>query len=60
MEKRVMLSVALPQHNNKGTQLIAENLHIPMRMIDPYAADYFDTMRKLAELIATPFNDERN
>ncbi len=49
------LAIALPQHNNKGAQLIAEKLRIPVRFIDPYAADYFDTMRKLSELIANPY-----
>ena len=49
------LAIALPQHNNKGAQLIAEKLRIPVRYVDPYAADYFDTMRKLSELIANPY-----
>ena len=59
-EHQVMLSITLPQYNNKGAQLIAENLQIPVRMIDPYAADYLNTMKKLAELISTPLNDERD
>ncbi len=46
------LALALPQYNNKGAQLIAEKLHVPIQMIDPYSADYFETMRKLAHLIA--------
>ena len=48
------LALALPQHNNKGAQLIAERLHIPIRVIDPYSADYFQTLRLLAHLIADP------
>jgi zinc transport system substrate-binding protein len=51
------LALALPQHNNKGAQLIAEKLHMPVRLIDPYSADYFETMRKLANLIANPYAD---
>lgn len=46
------VALALPQYNNKGAQLIAEKLHMPVRLIDPYSADYFETMRKLAHLIA--------
>ncbi|MGB7977656.1 MAG: zinc ABC transporter substrate-binding protein [Chlamydiales bacterium] len=51
------LALALPQYNNKGAQLIAEKLHMPVRLIDPYSADYFETMRKLARLIADPYAD---
>lgn len=49
------VALALPQYNNKGAQLIAEKLHKPVRFIDPYSADYFETMRKLAKLIADPY-----
>jgi zinc transport system substrate-binding protein len=58
IENHAALAIALPQHNNKGAQLIAEKLRIPVRFIDPYAADYFDTMRKLSELIANPYFDK--
>lgn len=51
------LAIALPQHNNKGAQLVAERLRIPVRLIDPYAANYEETMRKLAALIANPYED---
>jgi len=49
------VALALPQYNNKGAQLIAEKLHKPVRYIDPYSADYFETMRKLAKMIANPY-----
>ncbi len=49
------VALALPQYNNKGAQLIAEKLHKPIRYIDPYSADYFETLRKLAHLIADPY-----
>lgn len=49
------VAIALPQYNNKGAQLIAEKIHKPVRYIDPYSADYFETMRKLAKLIADPY-----
>ena len=48
------LALALPQHNNKGAQIIAEKLHIPVRVIDPYSRDYFETLRFLAHVIADP------
>jgi len=56
VEQHAAFALSLPQHNNKGAQLVAENLHIPVKFIDPYASDYVDTMRKLSKLIA----DERN
>ncbi len=48
------IALALPQYNNKGTQLIAEKLQLSIHSIDPYSFDYFNTMRKLAHLIADP------
>jgi len=48
------IALALPQYNNKGTQLIAEKLSLDLHEIDPYSPDYFQTMRKLARLIAAP------
>ncbi len=47
-------AIALPQHNNKGAQMLAEELRLPIKLIDPYSPDYFETMRALAEWIATP------
>ncbi|MBS0625786.1 MAG: zinc ABC transporter substrate-binding protein [Verrucomicrobia bacterium] len=52
--QKAEVAIALPQYNNKGAQLIAEKLHVPVRMIDPYSPDYFKTMRQMAELIADP------
>jgi zinc transport system substrate-binding protein len=49
------VALALPQYNNKGAQLIAEKMHVPVHFIDPYSAEYFETMRKLAHLIADPY-----
>lgn len=46
------LSLALPQHNNKGIQLIAKELRMPLQIIDPYSSDYFSMMRALTEMIA--------
>ncbi len=55
IEREAKIAISLPQHNNKGAQLIAGKLDIPVRMIDPYAADYAATMLKLASLIANPY-----
>jgi zinc transport system substrate-binding protein len=55
VEESAEIALALPQYNNKGAQLIAEKIHKPVRYIDPYSADYFETMRKLAKLIADPY-----
>jgi zinc transport system substrate-binding protein len=45
-------ALTIPQHNNKGTLLIAEKLGIQTKMIDPYSADYISTMHELAEMIS--------
>lgn len=50
-------TLALPQYNNKGAQVIAEKLHVPVKWIDPYSPDYFDMMRHLARLIAEKKDD---
>jgi len=55
IEREAKIAISLPQHNNKGAQLISGKLAIPLRMIDPYAADYSETMLKLASLIANPY-----
>jgi zinc transport system substrate-binding protein len=53
MQKTAKIGLCLPQYNNKGTQLIAEKMDIPVEYIDPYSDDYFNTMRKLARSICT-------
>ena len=55
IETEAKIAISLPQHNNKGAQLIAGKLNIPVRMVDPYSADYSVTMLKLAALIANPY-----
>lgn len=46
------LSLALPQHNNKGIQIITKELKVPLQIIDPYSSDYFLMMRSLADMLA--------
>ena len=48
----VKIALTMPQHNNKGTWLIAEKLGINTKMIDPYSINYITTMSELAEMIA--------
>lgn len=45
------LALAMPQHSNKGVELIADKLGLHLHTIDPYAPDYFETMRLLAHLM---------
>lgn len=51
-EKKVASILLLPQHNNLGATRIAEALHLPTRMIDPYSPDYPAALRSAAEAIA--------
>lgn len=53
------IAFAQPQYNNKGAQLIAEKMHLPIRLIDPYGADYVETLRKLAQWIADPYAPQK-
>ena len=53
-DQHVALAIALPQYNNKGAQRIAEQLQLPVQLLDPYSPEYFQTMRRLASWIADP------
>ncbi len=57
IKEHTEIGIVLPQYNNKGAQLIAEKLHIPVRMLDPYSPDYFSTLLKVARCIADPRED---
>lgn len=41
-----------PQYSNKGAELIAESLHLPTHMVDPYAENYSENLLSIAEVIA--------
>jgi zinc transport system substrate-binding protein len=58
LENGTRIAIAIPQHNNKGAQLIADKLRIPVRVLDPYANDCLETMRKLANLIENPYQTD--
>lgn len=50
-KKRIAYTLALPEHNNKGAQLIAKKLHLPVRWIDPYGKDYFHIFEELIDIL---------
>ncbi len=52
IESKATLALSMPQHSNKGLELVAEKLHLEIHSIDPYAPDYLETMRHLAHLVA--------
>jgi len=58
LSQHAEIALALPQYNNKGTEIIAEKLSVPIYMIDPYSSDYFKTMRTLAHLASQPSKEE--
>jgi zinc transport system substrate-binding protein len=40
------------QYNNKGAELIAHNLGVPIYLVDPYAGDYINNLIHISTLIA--------
>lgn len=45
------------QYNNKGAEVIARELHLPIFMVDPYNRDYLENLKSLAILIAHPHSN---
>lgn len=58
IDQKTRIAIAIPQHNNKGAQLIADKLKIPVRVLDPYGNDCLETMRRLALLIKNPYQTD--
>lgn len=50
-QNRPRVAISLPQHNNKGIEMIAKEMDLPIKTIDPYSLDYFETMRALTKWI---------
>ncbi|HSX13265.1 MAG TPA: zinc ABC transporter substrate-binding protein [Chlamydiales bacterium] len=50
-ESKAKVAIAMPQHSNKGVELIANKTGMHLHEIDPYASDYAETMRALAQLM---------
>lgn len=42
-----------PQHTNKAAKIMARDLDIQIFMLDPYAADYTETIRRLTMIITS-------
>ncbi|MBS0621089.1 MAG: zinc ABC transporter substrate-binding protein [Verrucomicrobia bacterium] len=40
-----------PQYSNKGAELIASHLHLTTHMVDPYAENYPESLRQIAQAI---------
>lgn len=49
----VKKAIIEPQYQNKGTLLIADELHIPAYLIDPYAESWRDNMNYIAATFAS-------
>lgn len=41
-----------PQYSNKGAELIAESMHLPTHMVDPYSENYSANLLSIAKVIA--------
>lgn len=46
-----------PQYNNKGAELIAEKLHLPIFLVDPYSSDYLNNLRYITRVISHESNN---
>jgi zinc transport system substrate-binding protein len=51
--QRPAVAISLPQHNNKGIEMISDELQLPIKMVDPYSHDYFITMHTLTNWITS-------
>jgi zinc transport system substrate-binding protein len=52
VDSQTKLAISMPQHSNKGLEVVAEKLKLNVSMVDPYALNYSETMLKLAHLVA--------
>jgi zinc transport system substrate-binding protein len=50
--KNARFAIAMPEHSNKGVELIASKLGIEVIVMDPYAPDLFETTQTLGRLLA--------
>ena len=51
-DSHTKLAIGMPQHSNKGLEIIAEKNNLRVYQIDPYDEDFETTITSLAELIA--------
>lgn len=52
-ERHISLVIAQKGYNNKGAELIAKELALPVYFVDPYSKHYIKTLLNLAELISS-------
>ncbi|MBI3236191.1 MAG: zinc ABC transporter substrate-binding protein [Chlamydiales bacterium] len=53
-EYEVQLVILEPQYSNKGAELIARELGVPTKTLDPYSQNYLDNLRLIAQTMAYP------
>lgn len=51
-EKGVKKVIAQSHHNNKGAQIMAKRLEVPLLTVDPYSPNYLENMIYIAKTIA--------
>ena len=54
LEIKTVLTQA--QYSNKGAELIAQKLHLPIFLVDPYSMDYSNNLLHLAEVLTRTVN----
>jgi len=59
-KNKAKVVIAIPQYNNRGAQLIAKRLNLPLVTFDPYAPEYIENVKRLSEIIGrTDQEDEK-
>jgi zinc transport system substrate-binding protein len=51
-EYKITSVIVEPQYSSKGAQMVAENLGLPMYVIDPYSENYLENLEYIAQVIA--------
>lgn len=53
---KVSVVILEPQYSNKGAEMVANALHLPTTMLNPYTENYFENLKHLADVIAAKMN----
>jgi len=48
-----------PQYNNRGAEMIADHLSLPISTIDPYAHNYIENLRHITQMIVNDTQSQR-
>lgn len=51
-ERRVRCVLTQGQYNNKGAELIAKKLNLPVYLVDPYSKNYIENIHAISAMIA--------